>query len=134
MEKIIEDQDNLVSVSWKDQKEGIVFVENPSYKQKVEKNLSKKEQLENEINNLKAEISQRTEEIEKLKEKEEKYIDDIQNLKDEYNENKKKVLDEGHALGFADTVLREFKWIDLSKNLKSNPKNIFSFRVLTNSN
>lgn len=43
MEKIIGDTDNLISVSWKDQKEGIVFVENPAYKQKIEKNLSKKE-------------------------------------------------------------------------------------------
>ena len=58
---------------------------------------------------MKAEISTRTEEIEKLKDKESKYIDEIQNLKNEYNENKKKVLDEGHALGFADTVVREFR-------------------------
>jgi len=32
MEKIMGDTDNLVSASWKDQKEGIIFVENPSYK------------------------------------------------------------------------------------------------------
>ncbi len=35
MENIIEDTDKLVFVSWKDQKEGIVFLDNPSYKKKV---------------------------------------------------------------------------------------------------
>ena len=63
IEKIMDDSDNLVSASWKDQKEGIHFIENPSYKKRVEKNLSKKEQLENEINLLRGEIQQRSEEI-----------------------------------------------------------------------
>lgn len=31
MENILEDTDNLVFISWKDQKEGIEFVENPVY-------------------------------------------------------------------------------------------------------
>lgn len=49
IEQIIEESDNLVKASWKDQKEGLKFVENPAYRRKIEKNLSKKEQLENEI-------------------------------------------------------------------------------------
>ena len=32
MENIIDDTDNLVFVSWKDQKEGILFFDNKAYK------------------------------------------------------------------------------------------------------
>ena len=41
MDKIIEGSDNLVFATWKDQKEGIVFVENPAYKTKSKQDLSK---------------------------------------------------------------------------------------------
>lgn len=47
-----------------------------------------------------------------MEKKERKYLDDIKLLKEEYEINKKKVLDEGCALGYANTVLREFKWFN----------------------
>ena len=48
-------------------------------------------------------------EIQKLEDKEGVYLKEIQNLREEYEDNKKRVLDEGNALGFAEPVLREFK-------------------------
>lgn len=66
MDKILEDSDKLIQLSWKDQKEGLEFIENPAYLRKMEKDLSKKEQLEIEIKNLEGEIMKRNEEIEQL--------------------------------------------------------------------
>ena len=46
MDNIIEDTDKLVSISWKDQKEGIEFVENPGYKKKKSDDMSQAEELQ----------------------------------------------------------------------------------------
>ena len=55
MENIIDDTDNLVFVSWKDQKEGIIFFDNVAYKKQIEKDLSKQERLIKEIKQLEKE-------------------------------------------------------------------------------
>ena len=56
MENILEDTDNLVFISWKDQKEGIEFIENPVYQKKESNNLTKAEQLEQEIQNIERDL------------------------------------------------------------------------------
>ncbi len=109
MENIIQDSDNLVFVSWKDQKEGIFFIENKSYKKKTEADLSKAEQLQREIDNVEKDIKKKNEDITKLSDKETFYIDEIEKLNQEYEQAKTQALDEGHALGFAAPVLKEFK-------------------------
>lgn len=62
-----------------------------------------------EIEKIEKDVLNKTEEIERLKKKEKLYDEEIASLKSEYNLSKKKVIDEGHALGLAETMLREFR-------------------------
>ncbi len=108
MEKIIEGSNNLVFLTWKDQKEGILFTENPAYKSKNRGDLSKAQQIQSEIGKVQTEIDRKNAEIKKLMEKERVFNAEIDKLQNEYENSKKKALDEGAALGFAGPVLREF--------------------------
>ena len=109
MEKIIAGSANLVFVTWKDQKECILFTENPAYKSKNVSDLTKVQQIQHEINVFQEELNAKNKDIKKLMEKERLYLDEIQSLKIDYQMNKKKVLDEGASLGFTSPVLREFR-------------------------
>jgi hypothetical protein len=110
MENIIDDTDNLVFVSWKDQKEGILFLDNCAYKKKQEGDLSKAQQLQREIEKLEKEIENRNDEIEKLNDKEDYYLKEIDNLKADFEKRKLEILDEGFGLGFTNKpVIKEFK-------------------------
>jgi len=108
IEKIIEGSNNLVFVTWKDQKEGILFTENPAYKSKNRGDLSKAQQIQSEIARVQAEVDRKNAEIKKLMEKERLFNVEVEKLQSEYENSKKKALDEGAALGFAGPVLREF--------------------------
>lgn len=109
LETIIEGADRLVFATWKDQKENIKFVDNPAYKKKAEGEMSKTQQIEAEILKVQKDIEKKTKDIDNLREKEEYYNKEINQLEVELAEARTLVLDEGAALGFADTVLREFK-------------------------
>ena len=109
MEKIIAGSANLVFVTWKDQKEGILFTENPAYKSKNVFDMTKVQQVQLELTEYQNEVNQKNKDIKKLLEKERLYLNEIERLKIEYEANKKKVLDEGASLGYAGPVLREFK-------------------------
>ena len=56
MEKIIEGADKLTFVTWKDQKEGILFVENPAYFNKNQVDIPKLQSLQNDIGKLNSNI------------------------------------------------------------------------------
>lgn len=109
MEKIIAGSANLVYITWKDQKEGILFTDNPAYKSKNLGDMTKVQKVQHEINQYQEEVSAKQKDIKKLLEKERMYLEEIERLKLEYEANKKKVLDEGASLGYAGPVLREFK-------------------------
>lgn len=109
MEKIIEGADRLVFVTWKDQKEGILFMDNPCYKKKAQVDLSKAQFIQAEIDKLEADIVKKNREIGALQSKESYYAEEIERLKEELGDSKRKILDEGAALGFTEPVLKEFK-------------------------
>ena len=109
MEKIIAGSANLVYITWKDQKEGILFTDNPAYKSKSLADMTKVQKVQHEIQQYQEEVSSKQKDIKKLLEKERMYLEEIERLKLEYEANKKKVLDEGASLGYAGPVLREFK-------------------------
>lgn len=109
LETIIEGSDKLVFATWKDQRENIRFIDNPAYKKKTENELTKVQQIEAEIANVEEDIRKKTKDVENLREKETYYAKEIETLETELAEAKTRVLDEGAALGFAETVLREFK-------------------------
>lgn len=109
LEEIIQGTDKLVFATWKDQREGIKFVDNPAYNKKVEKDLSKAQRILSEIEKVEEDIKKKHQEITKLREKEIFYVEEVEDLEKELEQGKTEVLDEGAALGFAETVLREFK-------------------------
>ena len=109
LERIIEGTDKLVFMTWKDQKEGIQFIENPAYKKKSDVELTKVQQIQAEIEKVEDDINKKSKEIDSLREKELYYINEIEKLENELEDGKALALDEGAALGFADTVVREFK-------------------------
>ena len=109
MDKIIAGSTNLVFVTWKDQKEGILFTENPFYKLKTVSDMTKAQRVQHEITLNEEELNLKHKEIKKLGEKKRMYTEEIERLKAELEVSKKKVLDEGASLGFANPMLREFK-------------------------
>lgn len=109
LENIMDGADKLVFITWKDQKEGIQFVDNPAHKKKINTDLTKTEQIQAEIAKVEEDIKKKAKEIDSLKEKESYYTGEIAKLETELEEAKTLVLDEGAALGFAESVLKEFK-------------------------
>jgi len=109
LEKIIEGTDKLVFMTWKDQKEGLKFIDNPAYKKKSTGEMSKVQQIQAEIEKVEEDITKKSKEIDVLRDKELYYINQIEKLEKELEEGRELVLDEGAALGFAETVIREFK-------------------------
>lgn len=108
MENIIEGADKLKFVTWKDQKEGVLFVENPAFLKKNTHNLSKAEILKNDLDKLGGELNKQVKEIDSLKVKEDAYVTEIEKLKQEYENKKREVLEEGAVLAHGEGVLREF--------------------------
>lgn len=109
LEQIIDGADKLVFVTWKDHKEGIKFADNPCYKKKTEASLSAAQQIQEEMEKIEADIKRRAADIEKARNKELFYLEEIASLEKELEEAKTRVFDEGAALGYAETVLKEFK-------------------------
>lgn len=109
LERIIEGTDRLVFSTWQDQKECIKFIDNVAFKKRADKDLSKVQKIKLEIQKVEEDIKRKQQEINSLRDKEIYYIDEISKLEEEFAKGKIHILDEGAALGFADTVLREFK-------------------------
>ncbi len=108
METIFQNSDNLGAISWKDQKEGIIFTENPNYKPKNRDDSGNVVFIKQEIQELEAGVVNKTQEIQKLLNKEQRYLDQLEKLKLEYQINKKKMLDEGTQDIKDDKGFREF--------------------------
>lgn len=109
LETIIEGTDKLVFATYKDQKENIQFIDNPAYKKKSQGELTKAQQIQAEIAKVEEDIKKKEKDIDNLRSKESYYDKEIDQLEQELDVAKTRVLDEGAALGFAETVLREFK-------------------------
>ncbi len=108
IEKLIVEQQPQ-NQKWKDQKEGIEYVVNPCYKVKGTSNLTKAQVLQNEINLIKLNIQKSSQNISNLEKKENYYLKEIEKLKLEFEDNKKKVIDEGGNLDLNQDILKEFK-------------------------
>ena len=109
MEKIIAGSANLVFVTSKDQKEGILFTENPAYKCKTTSDLTKAQQIEYEINQYQEEVNSKQKDIKKLQEKEKLYTEEIDRLRLEIEKNKSDAFGFVQTLGNRENIVREFK-------------------------
>ena len=109
MEKIIAGSANLVFVTWKDQKEGILFTENPAYKSKSTSDLSKAQQIQYEINQYQEDINSKQKDIKKLQEKERVYNEEIEKLRIEVEKHKSDAFGFVQAFGNRENIVREFK-------------------------
>ena len=109
MENIIHDPDSLNFITWKDQKDGILFCENPAYKAKNRDDLNLTAVLKEEINQLLYEVASKSNDIQKLFKKEKLYLEQLEKLKLEYQINKKKVVEEGSQFANTGHAFREFK-------------------------
>lgn len=82
---------------------------NPTYKNKnANMEMTKFQIMRQKIERLEEEIQKKKGDITRLDHKEKFYIQEIEHLKLEHENNKKRVLDEGNALGFAKPVIRQF--------------------------
>ena len=82
---------------------------NPTYKNKnANMDMTKFQIMRQKIERLEKEIEKKKEDITRLDGKEKFYLKEIEQLKIEHEDNKKRVLDEGNALGFAKPVIRQF--------------------------
>ena len=109
IQTLVQDHSGLLSISWKDQKEGIMFTENPCYRVKDTKNVEKKERLKAEITDLGFEVSSRLADIKKLTEKERMFLEQLDKLKMEFEDHKKRVLDEGREIESVGPIFREYR-------------------------
>ncbi len=107
IEDMIKDDSVLGTITWQDQKEGILFSENPAYKSKDRK--AGQNAFKEQIKNLEFEVSHRTGEIQKLLKKEQVFLEQLEKLKSEYHFNKKRAMDEGVERGNTDPVFREYR-------------------------
>ena len=112
MENIIKESSNLIFITWKDQKDGILFSENPGYKpKKSEEDVGQLTALKEEVQELQNDLAKKNGDIQKLLNKEKIYLEHLEKLKLEYQRNKKKIIDEGTLYGNNEAAFREFKWI-----------------------
>lgn len=110
MENIIKESSNLVFITWKDQKDGILFSENPGYKpKKSEEDVGQLTALKEEVQELQNDLAKKNGDIQKLLNKEKMYLEHLEKLKLEYQRNKKKIIDEGTLYGNNEAAFREFK-------------------------
>ena len=107
IEEMIKDDGMLGTITWQDQKEGILFSENPAYKPKESK--ANQKSIKDQIKSLEYEVSHRTNEIQKLLKKEQAYLEQMEKLKAEYHLDKKRAINEGFESFNADPVFREYR-------------------------
>ena len=73
-----------------------------------ESDSSKLNLLNRDLKKLEIDIEKRTNDIVKLDDKEKFFLEEIEKLRFEHEQTKKRVLDEGKALGLYDTANRQY--------------------------
>ena len=108
LEKMGDNGSALKHLTWKDQKEGILFTDNPAYTRRAAPDLPAAELVQRDLDKLNAELEKQSAELEMLRRKEDAYIAEIEQLKQEYERTKKEVLEEGAVLADGEGVMREY--------------------------
>lgn len=86
-----------------------MFIDNPTHNGDVaELESSRLNHLHRDINKLEADIEQKNRDLTRLDEKEKFFLEEIEKLRFEYNQTKKKVLEEGRELGLYDRINRQY--------------------------
>ena len=109
MEKILGKGKRLQFVTWKDQKEGILFIPNPMHSKRKKRRGDKKEELKEELKKLKKKLIKKSDDIDDLKERLKIYLDTIERLNQEYEDNKKQIINENRFHVTGDQVTKEFR-------------------------
>ena len=86
-----------------------MFIKNPTHNnQEAELESSRLNHLHRDINKLEEDIEQKDRDLTRLEEKEKFFLEEIEKLRFEYNQTKKKVLEEGRELGLYDRINRQY--------------------------
>ena len=86
-----------------------MFVANPTHNvEEAELESSRLNHLHRDITKLESEIEAKQRDLTRLDEKEKFFLEEIEKLRFEYNQTKKKVLEEGRELGLYDRVNRQY--------------------------
>ena len=84
-------------------------MKNPHFNEHMpEKESSRLEKLERDVGRLETDIDKKSKDLVKLDEKEKYFLDEIEKLRFEYEQTKRRVLEEGQALGLYDNLNRQF--------------------------
>lgn len=105
---IEEESEEFVVKSIKDIREGIIFFENPMRLHGYGDHNTKMQELHKKISKLKGKVKQGEKDISNLKERNDWYKNEIKELTDEYERKKKENFDIGHALGYSDSLVRQY--------------------------
>lgn len=105
---IEEESEEFVIKSIKDIREGIIFFENPMRLHGYSDHHTKMQELHKKITKLKQQVKQGEADIENLEERNLWYKNQIKELNLELERKKKENFDIGHALGFSESLVREY--------------------------
>lgn len=105
---IEEESEEFVVKSIKDIREGIIFFENPMRLHGYGDHNTKMQELHKKISKLKGKVKQGEKDLSNLKERNDWYKNEIKELTDEYERKKKENFDIGHALGYSDSLVRQY--------------------------
>ena len=108
IDKIEEESEEFVIKSIKDIREGIIFFENPMRLHGYGDHNTKMQELHKKINKLKEQVKRGEKDISNLKERNDWYKNEIKELTDDYERKKKENFDVGHALGYSDSLVRQY--------------------------
>lgn len=105
---IEEESEEFVIKSIKDIREGIIFFENPMRLHGFSDHHTKMQELHKKITKLKQQVKQGEVDIENLEERNSWYKNQIKELNEDLERKKKENFDIGHALGFSESLVREY--------------------------
>ena len=105
---IEEESEEFVVKSIKDIREGIIFFENPMRLHGYGDHNTKMQELHKKIAKLKGKVKQGEKDIANLKERNDWYKNEIKELTDDFERKKKENFDIGHALGYSDSLVRQY--------------------------
>ncbi len=105
---IEEESEEFVVKSIKDIREGIIFFENPMRLHGFGDHNTKMQELHKKIAKLKGKVKQGEKDIANLKERNDWYKNEIKELTDDFERKKKENFDIGHALGYSDSLVRQY--------------------------
>lgn len=105
---IEEESEEFVIKSIKDIREGIIFFDNPMRLHGYSDHHTKMQELHKKITKLKQQVKQGESDIENLEERNSWYKNQIKELNEDLERKKKENFDIGHALGFSESLVREY--------------------------